>query len=334
VANNDRISELLKGEILDEAAQARARRRVEWMVQNVHATGTVLDVGCSQGAVSLLLGRAGHRVLGVDVEEARIEYATQDLLAEPAEVQALVDFQVISSGALPFRDQQFATVLFGEVLEHLPDPDSVLQELARVLEPGGRLVLTTPLGLSVHPDHRQTFYPLRLLRLIQPYFSIDSLTVVDRYFRMIATGGQTSEARVNELLRDIAPAVEDLFETVEHQLHEATERRKKTNAQVARLRADLAARQPLQAEADRPQLAAEVRAMHAELEQERRTLAGLRSRVRELENVEASLTDACRSLEERYQSERQARAEQAAELAAAPWKPFGRAVKTPWQKDR
>ena len=59
VANADRISEVYKGEIWDEALQQRARNRIHWLTS--HAHGRVLDVGCSQGIASLLVARNGLR---------------------------------------------------------------------------------------------------------------------------------------------------------------------------------------------------------------------------------------------------------------------------------
>lgn len=49
---------------------------------------------------------------------------------------------------LPFRNGSFRRVLATEVLEHTPDPDAVVAELARVLAPGGNAVLTCPSGRS------------------------------------------------------------------------------------------------------------------------------------------------------------------------------------------
>jgi SAM-dependent methyltransferase len=46
--------------------------------------------------------------------------------------------------ALPFRDATFATVIAAEIIEHVFDTQAVLNELARVLRPGGWLALTTP----------------------------------------------------------------------------------------------------------------------------------------------------------------------------------------------
>uniref|UniRef100_E6Q525 Methyltransferase type 11 domain-containing protein n=1 Tax=mine drainage metagenome TaxID=410659 RepID=E6Q525_9ZZZZ len=48
------------------------------------------------------------------------------------------------SSRLPFDDACFDVAIFGEVIEHLVDPDAALQEISRVLRPGGYLVLTTP----------------------------------------------------------------------------------------------------------------------------------------------------------------------------------------------
>src|SRR6185503_18637707 len=51
--------------------------------------------------------------------------------------------------ALPFPDGSFASVLSVQSLEHVPDPDRVLAEAARVLEPGGVAVFVTPNRLTL-----------------------------------------------------------------------------------------------------------------------------------------------------------------------------------------
>lgn len=52
--------------------------------------------------------------------------------------------------SLPFRSESIDTVLLLEVLEHLPDPDRALGEIARVLHPSGRLVLSVPFLYPIH----------------------------------------------------------------------------------------------------------------------------------------------------------------------------------------
>lgn len=187
MTNADRISEVYKGEIWDEALQRRARDRIHWLVDQ--ARGQVLDVGCSQGIASLVAARRGLDVVGVDVELDRVEYAEADRGREPDEVAARARFVGGSAFALPFPDHRFDTVLLGEILEHLHKPEAVLDEVARVLRPGGVVAITVPFGLSPHHDHRDTFYPANLLELVGGHLAPTSIDVVDRYLRVVATDG-------------------------------------------------------------------------------------------------------------------------------------------------
>jgi len=69
--------------------------------------------------------------------------------------------------ALPFKDAVFDTVLCNEVLEHVPEPARLMAEVARVLKPGGVLLLTTPQTWGLHMEpydfYRYTKYGLRYL---------------------------------------------------------------------------------------------------------------------------------------------------------------------------
>ncbi len=74
--NDDRISEVYRGEIWAEPAQDRARRRINWMCSS--AIGDkVLDIGTSQGIAAILLGREGFTVTGVDIQPDRIDTRLQ-----------------------------------------------------------------------------------------------------------------------------------------------------------------------------------------------------------------------------------------------------------------
>lgn len=86
-----------------------------------------LDVGCREGHQSRWLESRGYDVTSVDVEK----------VYENAEV-------VDANEPLPYDDESFSLVWCSEVLEHLKTPGSFLQEVDRVLIPGGRIVLTTP----------------------------------------------------------------------------------------------------------------------------------------------------------------------------------------------
>jgi 2-polyprenyl-3-methyl-5-hydroxy-6-metoxy-1,4-benzoquinol methylase len=99
--------------------------------------GAVLDVGCFDGRFSARVvdQRAGESLVGVDVSHAALQTAQSlGLLPVRAQLEA----------PLPFAAASFATVLAAEVIEHVFDTQAVVGELARVLEPGGWLALTTP----------------------------------------------------------------------------------------------------------------------------------------------------------------------------------------------
>ena len=53
---------------------------------------------------------------------------------------------------IPVDDASFDAVLCSEVIEHVPDPVAVIDEFARILKPGGKLMLTAPLGSGIHQE--------------------------------------------------------------------------------------------------------------------------------------------------------------------------------------
>ena len=192
--NDDRISELYKGEIWTDELQGRAQRRIQWMCSQVNGD-RVLDAGCSQGIATILLAREGFSVTGVDIQDSRIEYARADLEKESADTQAHAEFLVANASDLPFEDASFDSALLGEVIEHLTNPERVLEELGRVVVPGGRIVITTPFGLSPHHDHKQTFYPQNLIHTISSTLVVESVDVVERYFRVVAIVDKATPAK-------------------------------------------------------------------------------------------------------------------------------------------
>ena len=177
---SDRVNELYKGEILDQKNQEVCRQRINWLCSQVEGE-RVLDYGCSQGIASLILGREGFKVTGIDVDSTVIDYAKAELELETDYVKQCVDFQLVNARHLEFDDETFDCVLFGEVIEHLARPEANLKEIRRVLKPGGRLIITTPFGVLPHPDHMHTYYLSNFVETIGQYFAIESLHVLEKY---------------------------------------------------------------------------------------------------------------------------------------------------------
>ncbi len=205
--NADRISEVYKGEIWTGRPQRRARERVDWIV--AQARGEVLDVGCSQGIASVLCARRGLRVLGIDNEADRIEYALQERAAMPPEVRDRLDFRIADATRLDLADDSFDSVLLGEVLEHLADPAPVLSEVARVCRHDGIVVITTPFGYSPHHDHRATFFPASLVKALGGHLAVASMDIRDDYLRVIARPGEMTREQTEGLVTELQPMLEE-----------------------------------------------------------------------------------------------------------------------------
>jgi spore maturation protein CgeB/SAM-dependent methyltransferase len=184
----DRVNEVYRGEIFETETQRTCRDRIHWMCRQV-VGNDVLDIGCSQGITSLLLGREGHHAVGVDINPDAIQYAQAELEREPEHVRSNVQFHCVCGDDLPFAEGSFDSVLLGEILEHLGRPDRILAEARRLLRPQGRVVITTPFGVHPHPDHVQTFYLSGFLQLVSKFFTVHSLSVSDGYINCVGING-------------------------------------------------------------------------------------------------------------------------------------------------
>ncbi len=108
--------------------------------------GPVLDVGCGVGQVVSRLKASGFRAIGVDVSEPNIRRARA----------AGLDCRLYDGRRLPFPDRHFASAGALNVLEHVEEPEAFIAELVRVVEVGGRVVLSSPnffRALGLHDYH-------------------------------------------------------------------------------------------------------------------------------------------------------------------------------------
>jgi SAM-dependent methyltransferase len=140
-------------------------RRREWVTDQaskVPPGARVLDAGAGRGLYRSLF--------------AHCDYRTQDFGQEPGTdgQYTPLDYECDIT-AMPVPDGGFDVVLCTEVLEHVPDPVAAIRELARVLKPGGRLLLSAPLGSHLHqePYHFYGGYTPHWYRRFLPAAGLD-----------------------------------------------------------------------------------------------------------------------------------------------------------------
>ena len=127
----------------------------------------VLDAGCGVGYGSALLAGSGATdVLGLDLSEAAVKEAQR---TAPANAR----FREADLRAIPEPDDSFDLIACFEVIEHLEEQEAVLDELTRVLAPGGILLVSSPnrdVYLAGNPHHVRELTPDELLEMLQPRF--------------------------------------------------------------------------------------------------------------------------------------------------------------------
>jgi len=111
----------------------------------------LLDVGSGRGRFTAKLRSLGFDVVGIDPVPAVVQSAR--------ELYPDVNFQLASATSLPFPDHSFDLAICVETLEHIPDTQLAIQEINRVLKPGGKLII---IDKNIRSFHHLYFIPTAL----------------------------------------------------------------------------------------------------------------------------------------------------------------------------
>jgi len=176
----DRIAQAYLGLWGSAETREQARRRIDWLAS--HVTGKrVLDVGCSEGILAILLAREGFEVIGVDVNADALQYAGELLVQENEFVRQRVTLVHADLETAHLEPASFDTVILGEVIEHLLHPARIVERSFELLKPYGIFLLTTPFGWFPVPDHRQTFTISHVVEMLKPYCIPLSIGINDKF---------------------------------------------------------------------------------------------------------------------------------------------------------
>lgn len=125
--------------------------RLRQVTSHIPPGSKLLDIGCGRSAVFLraIAPRISHGI-GVDFKVA------------PVQIDNIETIQIYLAENLPFADDSFDVVTMLAVLEHIEHEKAILQEIHRILQPGGKLVLTVP-SVWAQPVLELFFYRLKLV---------------------------------------------------------------------------------------------------------------------------------------------------------------------------
>jgi SAM-dependent methyltransferase len=133
----------------------------------------VLDIACGEGYGSALLSRRAARVIGADLSAAAVAHARERYAAAPN-----LAFREADCTALPFPSGTFDAIVSFETIEHIAGQAPFVDEMRRVLRPGGIVILSCP-NKAEYSDRRgvtnefhvRELYRDELARLIAPRFA-------------------------------------------------------------------------------------------------------------------------------------------------------------------
>ena len=144
-----------------------------WAVDTLGAEGrsVVVEAGVGEGYGAAMLARAvAGPVLGLDLDQPTLRHLRATHRGVDAARANLV--------ALPLRDRSVDAVVSAQTVEHLWDQDTFVSECARVLRPGGRLLLTTPNRRTFppgNPFHSRELDAAELADLVARHLEVDTV---------------------------------------------------------------------------------------------------------------------------------------------------------------
>ncbi len=113
------------------------RHYVELVTRFAPQDAKILDLGCGNGISSRLLNQSGFEVVGTDISPLFLEDARK--WENPN-----LRYEVCDVLELPFADESFDVICSNELVEHLPDVETGLSEMVRVVRTGGKVVISGP----------------------------------------------------------------------------------------------------------------------------------------------------------------------------------------------
>jgi len=111
-------------------------QRYKYAIAKIGSGKKVLDLGCGTGYGSFLIYQNHNEVVGIDISQKAINYAKKKYKGPT--------YLICSAENLPFNNEVFDAVIAFEIIEHVSDPQKVINEIKRVLKNDGQLFISSP----------------------------------------------------------------------------------------------------------------------------------------------------------------------------------------------
>lgn len=109
--------------------------RTPWIAEEIgkrfNSKVNVLDIGCGGGLLTNYLAKLGHDVSGIDISQNSLT------VAKKYDETKKVQYKHANAYELPFNDKLFDVACAMDILEHVEEPERLIQEASRILKPGG-----------------------------------------------------------------------------------------------------------------------------------------------------------------------------------------------------
>jgi len=177
------FSEIHPKTMFDELGRLqKARKTVAVILDALRTAGIdpretrLLDIGCSTGILTRHYAEFFGRVVGIDIDDGAVEWARQNRAAYN------LSYQIGDSMELPFLTGEFELVTCTHIYEHVPDAQRMLDEIHRVLRPGGLCYFAAENRLRIWDGH----YNL-------PFVTILPRPMANIYVRLMGRGQRRYE---------------------------------------------------------------------------------------------------------------------------------------------
>ncbi len=163
----NKTDENSENKIHDEMKGGYSYERTNILLKWIGTNKIVLDIGCYDGSDSKKILKQGNDVYGIEIYKVPCEISRSKGIK-------VYNFDVDMEKNWPFDEEMFDVIIAGEIIEHVSNPDELLNKIHKHLKKNGMLILTTPNIASIGRR-------IMLLFGKNPFIEISSIPKINRF---------------------------------------------------------------------------------------------------------------------------------------------------------